>query len=291
MVVAVVAPASASFLPDLVGERSLSRAIAINSVQFNVARVVGPVAGGSLMSVGGPAWCFAANALSFAVVASVLLLIRAPSRSRGSPGPFLNGVAAALSFARGHRGVAFHLLLILTTAFAAAPMVTMLPVLVASLPSGSASLYGQLMASFGIGACLAGLLAAVHKPPRRVSRYTLIAAVICLSAQALLGWASGEPRNLMSPLTFVLLGAAGMSFVWGMIQAGSALMVETPVKLRGRVSSLQQICFRSGQPAGSLLAGAMIGQLTAGMVFVGCAVLGACLLVALLYSPRTRENS
>jgi MFS family permease len=288
VVLAGVAPASASLLPDLVGETALSRAVAINSLQFNLARAVGPVAGGWLMIAGGPAWCFLANAVSFAVVSAVLLCIRVPARKITARQSIIVQIRTAAAFAWQDPTVGRLLLLILTTAFAAAPVVTMLPTLAETMLSGSAMLYASLLASFGVGACIAGILGALRKQPKPVWRWALISATACLAAQALLAVAVQALNPVAIATSVGLVGGAGLAFVWTMIQSGSALLMATPAELRGRVSSLQQMCFRVGQPMGGLAAGIALEITSAPWVFAGFGIVGTCVLLKVAYSSHRR---
>src|SRR5206468_5968936 len=61
-------PAYSALVPSLVQKEDLPNAIALNSIQFNLARVIGPVLGGLALKYVGSAWCFGLNSLSFVAV-------------------------------------------------------------------------------------------------------------------------------------------------------------------------------------------------------------------------------
>src|SRR3990167_9255728 len=70
-------PAYAALIPGLVKREDVPNAIALNSIQFNLARMVGPLLAGEVLAAAGVAWCFALNGLSFVAVIISLYLIRA----------------------------------------------------------------------------------------------------------------------------------------------------------------------------------------------------------------------
>src|SRR5207248_4566081 len=74
------------------------------------------------------------------------------------------------------------------------------------------------------------------------------------------------------------IAVAGLAFVGTMILLGTAILQVTPDPFRGRVTSLQQVCFRAGQPLGALLAGLLARRLGIGAAFCG---FGGLLLLAI----------
>src|SRR3954451_25279027 len=72
-------PAYSALVPSLVERKDLQNAIALNSVQFNLARVVGPALGGLALTKLGASWCFGLNGLSYVAVIITLLMIRPPA--------------------------------------------------------------------------------------------------------------------------------------------------------------------------------------------------------------------
>src|SRR5512139_4030977 len=82
-------PARQAFVVEMVGREDLPNAIAVNSMMFNGARIIGPALGGILLATVGTAWCFLINGLSFLAVIGCLLLMRLTPRTQvlevGSP--------------------------------------------------------------------------------------------------------------------------------------------------------------------------------------------------------------
>ena len=80
-------PARQAFVVEMVGREDLPNAIALNSLMFNSARVVGPALGGLLLAVVGAGWCFTINGISYLAVIWRLMGDGASSRrSQGDSG-------------------------------------------------------------------------------------------------------------------------------------------------------------------------------------------------------------
>jgi len=142
----------------------------------------------------------------------------------------------------------------------------MLPALVKSVLNREASSYSLLLSCFGAGAVIAAVISALQSRNGPLP-WLAFPALICLGAcQVLMGF--GGSYGWVA----LLVAVSGLTFVGTMIRLGTAILQATPDEFRGRVTSLQQICFRSGQPLGALLAGLLARQLgirTAFWVFGG----------------------
>lgn len=155
MVQAVDLPTRLSFLKDLTSREDLPNAVALNSVQFNLARALGPALAGWIISVADPAWCFAANAASYLAVLGCIGLIRA----RGEPILRQAGEAAP-SFAKvltNSPGLAFFVALATGTALFGWPMLSLLPQVAAEGLGWHAAGHGWLLSAVGGGAMVAAI--------------------------------------------------------------------------------------------------------------------------------------
>jgi len=248
IVQALMAPASTSVLPTLVGEKDTANAIALNSLQFNVSRVIGPAIGGVVLIHVGASSSFTLNGISFLamVVALSLITVPAAQRTTESIGDNLRG---GLRFVGEMQNVQTLLILVMLAAFLGAPMISMLPALTKSVLHREASTYSLLLSSFGIGAVIAAGFVALGapkgpKPCRAVPYLTVYGA--CLIVVAF---------QLPVSLVVLLVALSGFAFIGTMIPLGTALIQTSPEEYRGRVSSLQALGFRLSQPLGSLVAG------------------------------------
>jgi predicted MFS family arabinose efflux permease len=273
LVASAMVPASQSVLPAVVGEDHLPGAVALNSVQYNVARAVGPALGGVALLVGGPGWCFLLNAVSFLALAAVFTVIRNVPHGGASRGSVIVGLRAGFGYLRERRDLCLVLMTLAVLALGGAPVVSMLPALAKEVLRRDASAFSLLVSAFGIGAAGAGIAATFQPALKRMPRLLLIAVGTVGLAQIALAW--HEPLWVAAGL----VGLAGAAFVGAMIELGTALLQNTPDEFRGRVSGIQQMAFRTAQPMGSLVAGLLAVRVGLGPAF---ALFGALLVVAAL---------
>jgi MFS family permease len=240
-------PARQSFVTELIGKRHLANAIALNSLLFNAARVVGPAIAGILVAVVGAGWAFVINSASYLPVIVGLLLIGRVHVPR-------LGVAArtaipeALRYVRGERRVAALLgLLAAQTIFAAGHLI-LGPSLADDLGQGAEGL-GVLLSATGIGAIAGGLRLAATSDHAQRWRALLLAGL--LLAVGLIG--VGLTRSYA--VTLLCFAVAG----WGMVtvNALSNTLIQTivPDRLRGRIMSLYVLVLMGLMPAGGILMG------------------------------------
>ena len=121
-------PAFQSLIPALVPRRTLPNAVALNSIQFNLAQSVGPLIGGVVFTTLGLAACFGLNSASFLVVIVVLSLMRVPAPNPATRRPMAEELKGGLLYVRrGGALLALTILAISTTALGL-PLRAFLPV-------------------------------------------------------------------------------------------------------------------------------------------------------------------
>ena len=245
-------PAYQALVPSLVAKEDLPNAIALNSIQFNLARVIGPALSGIAMASLGPTWCFGLNGLSyFAVIASLLSLPkRLPVVPKGeSP---LESMKLGLNFVRHHESmVPLVALGFLMTFFGLAAM-TFLPVVARDTLKLSANGYSQLMSISGIGSvCGALIVAALGNMKRKGG-----VAMRLLIALGLLNIGFAYSTNFW--LSAAIFFASGGCLIASFALVMSLVQMRTEDHMRGRVMSVYNVFFRGGRPMGSLLTGQMI---------------------------------
>src|SRR5581483_7664894 len=146
---------------DLVPPRYLKQGIALNSMQFNMSRVIGPAIGGFSVGIFGIAGSYYLNALSYVAVIIPLLLMRPPQRQRANGNAsksIWQGLAEGLKYARHHRSLQMALLLQLIIAFCIFPYVTLLPIFAGNIFHIGPQGLGELNAAAGIGALVGSIL-------------------------------------------------------------------------------------------------------------------------------------
>ncbi len=273
------APTYQAVLTTLVPPKQIQSAVALNSLQFNLSRAIGPVIAGLLLARAGTGWCFAVNAASFLAVILALWGIRIPSPA------IANRETLGESLAAGLRHVWKNPILFSLTAlsgagsFLAFPLITFLPVIAdESLHTGAAG-YSQLLSSFGVGAILGAVVTARRGREPGRGRTLLVSLVVSgLSTLAAL-LAHGQ----LLAMAFLLI--SGWSQVSAFSILSSLVQENAPEELRGRVVSIFGLAFRGGMPLGSLVAGFLMKP------FGAPAVIGAFSILLLLLAAGTAAQS
>lgn len=282
IIASLAAPASQSVIPTAAGEDHIPNAVALNSFQYNVARAVGPAVGGVALAWWGAGWCFLLNSLSFLGMVGALAVLPKVPRATQSGTSALESLRDGTAFLRGAANLWQMLVLIMLLAFGGAPMVTLLPAVAKTMLKEDATGYTILLTGFGVGAALAGALLTYRRPENHAQFWIVGAAVVVGFCHVVMAYVTGMA------LAASISGLAGMAFVGAMIELGTGLLSQTPDVLRGRISAVQQLCFRVAQPLGGFVAALVAyhaGVQTAFMAFGMALALGAT-LVFFLRVPR-----
>jgi len=269
-------PAYSALIPTLVKPPDLPNAIALNSIQFNLARVIGPVLGALALAIGA-AWCFALNGISFIAVIITLLIIHphfVPTRSGES---VFKSMAQGIHFIRNQGAMQGLIVLGFSMTLLAFPLIVVLPVFAQTVYHGDPVLYSRLLVSFGIGSILGALVVAGLGKYKHQGRYALL--MLVLLGLFITGFALSHQLILSSILLF-LCGAALLAVF---TTISSLVQMITSDEMRGRVMSVYNVAFRGGMPFGSLIVGALVSKFSAPRV-VACngvmlAVLGLYFLL------------
>ncbi|MCO6439329.1 MAG: MFS transporter [Phycisphaerae bacterium] len=246
-------PARQAFVVEMVeGRDDLSSAIAMNSMIFNSARLIGPSIAGVLVALFGEGLCFLIDGISFLAVVSALGAMRVPPREAPETHPHvLHDLREGLSAAFGFAPIRSILLLTALTSLVGMPYAVLMPVFADRILGGGAVTLGFLMAASGVGALLGALALAMRKSVLGLGR--IIAACSCLFGVSLILF--GLSRVLWLSLALLVLAGFGM-----MVQtAASNTVVQTIVddKMRGRVMGFFAMAFMGTMPFGSLIAGTL----------------------------------
>ncbi len=242
-------PAYQSLLPSLVEQEHVPNAIAFNSIQFNLARVIGPLIAGLALASFGMAICFGLNGLSFlAVIVAILSL-----RVRHIPSPTTTRMHEQLqsgfAFVRANPGLIGLCVLGFMATFLGNPLLTFLPVFTRDVFGGGVDEYTYLMAAAGGGAVTGALVVAWRGRFAHMGRTVLMVQLafgllIVIFALLRVFW-----------LNAIVLFAAGACMVMMFATLSSLVQLNAPNEMRGRVMSIYMVAFRGGMPVGSLAAG------------------------------------
>jgi MFS family permease len=253
-------PAYQSMIPSLVPRRDLPNAIALNSTQFNLSRVLGPGVGAAVLATIGTAWCFAVNGVSFFFVIVALSLLQLPPHVPATSRPALAAeLKSGLHYVRDNRVMFTLTILVTVSTFLAMPIMTMLPAFATEVLTthGSAGTrLSMLMASQGLGAILGALIIGSLDTSHRMGR-------LILRIQFVLGLLiAGFALSTSLPLSLVLLFVSGVFFMLLFSISFSLVQLAVPDDLRGRVVSIYMVALRGGGPIGGIVAGALADRFT-----------------------------
>ncbi|MGH9199517.1 MAG: MFS transporter, partial [Acidimicrobiia bacterium] len=242
-------PAYQALIPALVDQKDLPNAIALNSIQFNLARVIGPLLAGIALAWLGTAACFGLNGLSFLVVIAALWSLRVPFIPAQNRQPIMLELRSGLSYVWHEGALRALTVLAFATTFLGIPLLTFLPVFARDIFHSGASGYSQLMAYSGIGA-VSGALVVAWLGRFRQMGLTLLSVQAVFS---LLTVAFALSRHLWVSYVLLFAGGAALIIVFSMMT--SLVQLIAPNQLRGRVVSIYMVAFRGGMPLGSLASG------------------------------------
>lgn len=257
-------PAYQALVPTLVDKPDLGNAVALNSIQFNLARIIGPVLAGLAFYKLGAAACFALNGVSFlAVIAALLALKRGALEAGGEKTePFRESLKAGLRAVRDGNALRGLIGLAFVGSFCSMPLVTFLPVFAQKVFHRDAKGYATLLAAFGVGAVVGAVGIAGFGHVRRKG-------VLAVSMQAVFGAlmiAFAVSRNPL--VSYAILFAAGMALMIVFAMFMTLVQANVEDRLRGRVVSVYSLAFRGAMPLGNLAAGALASLLTAPRVLI-----------------------
>jgi predicted MFS family arabinose efflux permease len=245
-------PAYQSLIPSLIDKQHLPNAIALNSIQFNLARVIGPLTAGAALAAFGMAACFGLNGLSFLAVIVALLSLRVrhtPTANRSRMHEELRG---GLAYVWRQPALIGLIILAFATTYLGTPLLTFLPLFAQDVLGGGVGQYTRLMACAGVGAVTGALVVAWLGKFREMAHTLLVVqvvfgALIVLFTVVRVVW-----------LNAILLFAAGACMVMLFAMISSLVQLIAPNEMRGRVMSIYLVAFRGGVPLGSLAGGYMM---------------------------------
>jgi predicted MFS family arabinose efflux permease len=250
-------PAYQSLVPSLVHKDHLPNAVALNSIQFNIARIIGPLLAGVTLHSLGIASCFTINGLSFLVVIAALLSLRTPQTAPAGQRRMRDELRTGLVFVRDHAAVRTLTMLALVSTFLGVPLLTFLPVFARHVFHEGVGQYSQMMAWSGVGAVAGALLVAWLGRFARMGRSALVVMVVL----GVLTVAFTLTRDLR--VSYVLLAVTGAALMIAFSLLTSLVQLIAPNEMRGRVMSIYMVAFRGGMPLGSLVTGLAIDRIGA----------------------------
>ena len=277
-------PAYQSLLPALVPKEHLPNAIALNSIQFNLARVIGPLIAGVALTTLGFAACFGLNGLSFLIVIVALFSLRVKHLPPQTRQRMVDELRGGLSYVRHEGSLATLTSLAFATTFLGLPLLTLLPVVAQDVFQQGVGQYSRMMAFSGAGAVVGALVVAWLGKFRHMGRTLLIVQVVFG------GLIVAFSFSRVMLLSEVLLFCAGAMLIMVFSLVTSLVQLVAPDELRGRVMSIFMVAFRGGIPLGNLAAGFIASRFSAPLVLsINGTLLAVVACVFLMTNPGVRR--
>jgi predicted MFS family arabinose efflux permease len=267
-------PAYQALIPTLVEKDDMPNAIALNSIQFNVAVMVGPALAGQALAKLGEKWCFGLNALSFLAPILTLSIITARFLPGKTTESMFTSLKQGIRFTRKQSSMEALIVLAFFMTALGMPMRTYIPVFVKDIFQRGPETYGNLLALMGLGSIIGSLAIASAGNMRNKGRVAL-GALICLG-----GGISAFALSKSLPFSGAVLVLVGASMMTVFATVSSLVQLITTNEMRGRVMSVYNFAFRGGMPLGNLLTGWLVPMFTAPVVL---GVNGALLILVALY--------
>jgi MFS family permease len=280
------APARQSFVLEMVERQDLTNAIALNSIMFNMATVVGPAVAGFTYYLLGPAWCFTINGISFiaVIVALALMKIQSTTTISGN-GNVLMQLKEGLQYTRSNATIMGMLFLIGTASLFVNGIMTLIPAWSVNILHGDASTNGLLLSARGFGSMIGGVLIAW------MSRFHVRGKVLSIASLIMPVFVAIFSFIVWQPAALLLLAATGLCFMLVLNNANALMQTTLPDQMRGRGMSIFTLIFFGSVPIGSLMAGQLaetLGESVTVLIFSVC--LAVCALIIWLRLPDLRAQ-
>ena len=274
-------PAYQSLVPSLVQKKDLTNAIALNSIQFNLASVIGPMLAGIALATLGTVACFTLNGLSFLAVIVALLSLRVVHTAPTTSQPLLRELRGGISYVWNELTLSALTTLAFATTFLGMSLRTLLPLFAKDVFHGGVREYSQMMVFVGAGAVAGALVVAALGRLKRMGRTALIVQVVY--GVLILGFAASRTVWLSDALLFL----AGSALMVVFSSVTSLVQLIVPNEMRGRVMSIYMLAFRGGMPLGALASGYVA---TLSSAPIALAINGTLLAIVALWFLRRNER-
>ncbi len=267
-------PSRQSMTLDMVGREDLRHAIALNSMMFNLARVIGPSVAGALIAITGEGVCFAINAFSFGAVLTSLILMRIPPRPKRVNAHALQEILDGYRYSLGEPRIRTALMLVAVSSCFGAAYLSLLPAFARDLLHGDATSYGTLMTAVGAGALVGAYgLSRIHE---RWLTLAPILSAVCFGAGLIV---FSHSHTLWLSVVILLPTACSLMLLGG--TTNTIIQLTAAESMRGRVISHYTQSFLGMMPWGSLMLGSLAGRIgVADAVTIGGAIVMVSAAVA-----------
>ncbi|MCX6329829.1 MAG: MFS transporter [Bacteroidia bacterium] len=276
-------PSRHSFVIEMVEKKEdLGNAIALNSMMFNGARLIGPSVAGLMLATVGEGMCFLINAISFIfVIFSLLMMKVSPGNIKKKESHMFKDLKEGLDYTFGFAPIKHLLLLLALINLMGASYQVLMPVFAKEILHGGSDTFGFLMGAAGLGALLGAGYLASRETVLRLGRIIPAASGLFGAGLIIMSFL----RN--TPLTLILMVFIGLGLMLHTASSNTILQTITEDDKRGRVMSFYTMAIMGTTPFGSLLSGFLAKTIgTPITIFIGGI---SCMAGALLFLKKLPE--
>ena len=278
-------PVRLALIPNLVRKEQFPSAVAIASMSFNISRFIGPGIAGAIVALYGLAAAYAVNAVTYLPVILALAIIRIDERPEDkAPGkPYFAQLLEGVRYTRDHAQIRQIILLSGVSNFFGRGILELMPAFAALIFEGGSGVLAALMAAAGIGAILASLLFSFGAFRHQLHAVVAVGSIGVGLSVASFGWISTLPMGIF----VVLMLGMFASVVSIASQTEVQILVEN--RLRGRVMSLWTLVIMGGPAVGSVVAGALAGDI--GPAYTLYAFAATCFILILVVGLKRPQSA
>ncbi len=284
-VMTVDGPSRQAIVMDILGPELMPIGIAMNSVAFNISRILGPVAGALVMDWKGPGWCFGINALSYLVVVVMMshVTVRPYTKSL-MPASALSDVLAGVRMVKRNPLMKAILSLDAVICLFGLSYVALLPVYAKDIYQTGQHGLGTMYSATGVGALLGAILLGqfVGKVPRGLA-LLVTSSILCIGLIVFNGMAAWHSQ-LAFYIALVGLAMVGCGMVSTLASVNSLMQLQAPPSMTGRAASLHFYAMAGVGPFGSLFVGWLARQYGAILAVWVCVVF--CIVAVFILGMR-----
>lgn len=250
-------PARHSFVVEMVGKEDLSNAIALNSMIFNIARIIGPVIAGFVVGTWGVGTCFYINGASFLAVLAGLLFMRGDFAPRNSNhNSFHESTMDGARYVWQNLKIRNLIILVAISSLFGVSYMVLMPVFARDVLHIGAQGLGILLSAIGIGALLSSFSLTFFSHSDQSNRLVSLGGIVLGISLVIFGFSKSVNISLLA------LVGVGWGIVTQTTTINNLLQKETPDELRGRVMGFYTVMFLGMTPLGSFQAGLVADWLT-----------------------------
>ena len=278
-------PSYMAIFPDLVPREDLVGAIALGSAQWNLGRVIGPLAAGVAIAAGGYAWAFGINAASFLAVIVAIAPLRLPPPPPPTQTSIFRSIREGLGFVRRDPGLRVVVGYMTLNTLLAAPFIALVPAMAINVFDSGAGGTSALVTAQGVGAV--GMALSLGVLANRFGTRRVMLGVLWLLPPALVAY--GAAPTL--PIAVVTIFVVGYLYLGALSSFTSIGQLRSPPAARGRVMSILFVILGAVYPLGSILQGAIadrVGLRTT--TIAAAAIMATGLVMARLVRPHFADD-